>query len=293
MAAESKSLELISGLHPLRFKDLPIYKLSTYEGLLRLLEKVRRIETSSAVIINTSEALEPEALEELQKQHQVPVLAVGPLHKIAPPISSSLLKEDDSCIGWLDKQVKNSVLYVSIGSIATVDQKEIIEMAWGLANSEQPFLWVIRPGSVQGSEWTELLSKEFLESVRERGLIIKWAPQREVLAHKSIKGFWSHCGWNSTLESISEGVPMICTPSFGDQRVNARYISGVWKAGIVVENMEREDIEDAVRKLMMGKEGVRLRQRMMELKEKVECSIKEGGSSDNSLHALAKLIRSF
>ncbi|OWM66731.1 hypothetical protein CDL15_Pgr010382 [Punica granatum] len=76
---------------------------------------------------------------------------------------------------------------------ASVDEKDLIEMAWGLANREQRFLWEIRPSSVQGSEWTDFLPKGFIERVGGRGLIIKWAPQKEVLSHESTGGFWSHC----------------------------------------------------------------------------------------------------
>ncbi|KAF3454615.1 hypothetical protein FNV43_RR05063 [Rhamnella rubrinervis] len=109
-------------------------------------------------------------------------------------------------------------------------------MAWGLASSQQPFLWVVRPGLVSGLDWIELLPKGFREGVGERGCIVKWAPQQEVLAHEAVGGFWSHCGWNSTLESISEGVPMICKPCFGDQKVNARYVIHEWRVGIELED---------------------------------------------------------
>lgn len=76
------------------------------------------------------------------------------------------------------------------------DEKELTKIAWGLADSEQPFLWVILPGSVSGSDWTELLPRGFLDIVGVRGLILKWGPQKEILAHCAVGGFWTHCGWN-------------------------------------------------------------------------------------------------
>ncbi|KAI5321841.1 hypothetical protein L3X38_030913 [Prunus dulcis] len=118
----------------------------------------------------------------------------GPFHKIATAASSSSLEEDTGCIVWLEKQSHNSVIYVSFGE----------------------------SGSICGSDWIELLPQEFIEAVGERGCIVKWAPQMEVLAHDEVDGFWSHCCWNSTLESLSEGVPMICRPCSGDQKVQAR-----------------------------------------------------------------------
>ena len=215
------------------------------------------------------------------------------MHKVAPPSSSSLIKEDNSCITWLDKQIQNSVLYVSLGSLASIDKKELVEMAWGLANSKQPFLWVIRPGSVDDLEWYKLLPEGFIEAIEENGCIVKWAPQKEVLAHGAVGGFWTHCGWNSTMESMSEGVPMICKPCFGDQRVNARYVSHAWKIGLQLENMfERGEIERAVKSLMVDKEGEEMRQRAKNLKEMVELCIR-GGSSYNSLNQLIELIISF
>ncbi|KAK8500924.1 hypothetical protein V6N13_062696 [Hibiscus sabdariffa] len=165
-------------------------------------------------------------------------------------------------------------------------------MAWGLAESEQPFLWVIRHGSIL--EPTELLLPDgFRERVGDRGLIVEWAPQREVLAHDAVGGFWTHCGWNSTLESVSEGVPMLCRPCFGDQFLNMRYICYVWKIGLRLENvLERGNVEDAIRTLMVNIQGEEMRNRAMEFKAKTELCLREGGSSSSSLDEFTKLISS-
>ncbi|KAL4610711.1 hypothetical protein ACB092_08G070500 [Castanea dentata] len=251
---DSMSPELVPELQPLRFKDLPISNFNNIEDLLQLIAKAHETRIST--------------------------LHDRPFHKIAPAASSSLMEEDNSCIAWLDEQMRNSVIYVSLGSIASMKKKELAEMAWGLANSKQPFLWVSLPDG-------------FKEAVGERRCIVKWAPQKEVLAHSAIGGFWSHCGWNSTLESICEGVPMICQAFFGDQRVHARYLSQVRKIGMEWENnLGRGEIERAIRKLMVDREGEEMRQQAMELKEKIDDCMKEGGSSYNSLNVLVDYILS-
>ena len=287
------SLELVPELQPLRFKDLPISNFNNIEDLLQLIAKAHETRMSSAIILNTMNCLEQTSLVQLQQRCRVPLFTIGPFHKIAPATSSSLMEEDNSCIAWLDEQMRNSVIYVSLGSIASMKKKELAEMAWGLANSKQPFLWVVRPDQTDGSEWKESLPDGFKEAIGESGCIVKWAPQKEVLAHSAVGGFWSHCGWNSTLESICEGVPMICQPFFGDQRVHTRYLSQVWKIGMEWENnLGRGEIERAVRKLMVDREGEDMRQRAMELKEKIDVSMKEGGSSYNSLNELVDYILS-
>ncbi|CAN0880781.1 UDP-glycosyltransferase 76B1 [Linum grandiflorum] len=124
--------------------------------------------------------------------------------------------------------------------------------------------------------------------VTGKGHIVRWAPQEEVLAHPSTGAFWTHCGWNSTLESICEGVPMICAPSFGDQLVNARYVSDVWK------KMERGEIERAVKKLMADdEEGKEIRARIGDLKEKMELCLEMGGSSYEAVDQLVDHILIF
>ncbi|KAL5747970.1 hypothetical protein ACOSP7_025001 [Xanthoceras sorbifolium] len=292
-----KSLELVPGLHPLRFKDLPVIPNSDVkilDALRQLVTCVQNIGTTSAIIFNSMDCLEQSSLAQLQQKCQVPIFSIGPMHKLAPAASSiSLLEEDRSCITWLDKQAPNSVIYVSLGSIASVNEKELAEMAWGLANSKQSFLWVLRPGLVRGSESMDVLSDDLKISIGERGCIVKWAPQKEVLAHSAVGGFWSHCGWNSTIESISEGVPMICRPFFGDQKINTGYLSHVWRVGIELENdLEREEIERVIRRLMLENEGEEMRQRAADLKLKIKLCIQKGGSSYNSLNNLVELIKS-
>ncbi|XP_008221601.1 PREDICTED: UDP-glycosyltransferase 76E2-like [Prunus mume] len=290
---DSLSLNPVPQFHPLRFKDLPTSNLDTFENYSKLAVNAGNVRTASAIIWNTVDCLEQSSLAQIQQQCQVPIFSIGPLHKIAPAASSSLLEEDTSCIAWLEKQSHKSVIYVSLGSVASIGEKELGEMAWGLANSNQPFLWVIRPGSICGLNWNETLPQGFIEAVGERGCIVKWAPQREVLTHGAVGGFWSHCGWNSTLESLSEGVPMICTPSFGDQKVHARYISQVWRVGVQLENeLERGEIERAVRTLMVDDDGEGMRVRAKDLKEKIEVCMKRGGSSYSFLNKLVELIMS-
>jgi hypothetical protein len=264
------------------------------ENFLQLLSKASNIGTSSAIIYNTIDCLENSSLAKVQQQCQVPTFAIGPMHRIASASSSSLLEEDSSCLAWLDKQSSNSVIYVSLGSSTYMDVKELVEMAWGLANSQQPFLWVVRPGSVFGVEWIEALPEGFKENIGERGYIVKWAPQKKVLAHSALGVFFSHCGWNSTLESICEGIPMICKPCYGDQGVNARYVSHIWRVGLELEGeLERGEIERVVRKLMVDEEGKEIRMRGKNLKERIEVCTRDDGSSNNSLNELIKMIMSF
>lgn len=247
----------------------------------------------SANIWNTTDHLEHTALAEFQQRYPVPSFTVGPLHMISPSSSTSLREADATCISWLNKQAPRTVIYVSIGSLAVMEKKVIHEMAWGLASSNQPFLWVIRTDSASESE-CNLLPDEFRQTVGGRGCIVKWAPQSEVLAHNAVGGFWSHCGWNSTLESLSQGVPMICQPCNGDQYINARYLSHVWKLGLHFENaLEKEPIRQAILRLMVDEEGKEIRQNAIKMKEKIRLSVTKGGPSYNSMNALADLILSF
>ncbi|KAD1566676.1 hypothetical protein E3N88_42621 [Mikania micrantha] len=294
-ANEKKSEALVTGLEPLKVRDLSKFLTSDPEGASKLMElMVQGMKPAQAVIWNTFKELEELQLVNLHRDFPNRHFLIGPFHKYFPALSTSLLTRDENCISWLDKQAPKSVLYVSFGSLAGVEESQFLEIAWGLANSKQPFLWVVRPGSVKGSEWLEPLPDGFLEIIAEgRGYIVKWAPQRKILAHRSIGGFWTHNGWNSTLESVCEGVPMICSPSFGDQLPNARNVSDVWKIGVELWNgFERGEIESVIKRVMVDEDGLEMKDRIMNLKEKANLCLKKGGSSYSSLEDLVKFILS-
>ncbi|XVF24003.1 hypothetical protein REPUB_Repub13aG0089200 [Reevesia pubescens] len=281
---------------PLKVKDIPVFKTQDEEALYQTIAGLaKQTKSCLGLIWNSFEDLEPGALAEFRHNFSVPVFPIGPLHKyflLVP--SSSLLPQDQSSILWLDKQAPKSVIYVSFGSVASIEEAEFLEIAWGLANSQQPFLWVVRQGSVNGSDWLEALPNEFLEEINGRGHIVKWAPQQEVLAHPSTGGFWTHNGWNSTLESICEAVPMICQPYFGDQKVNARYVSDVWRIGVHLENrLNRIEISRAVKKLFVEAEGHEMRDRIVQFQKMADQCIKKEGSSYQSLESLISFILSF
>ncbi|XP_058181856.1 UDP-glycosyltransferase 76B1-like isoform X2 [Rhododendron vialii] len=280
---------------PLQVKDLPSITKNDSENLYKLLSNmVQQTKASSGLIWNTFLELEESALIQSREKFPVPNFPIGPFHKSSLASSSSLLTEDRSSISWLNTQKPKSVLYVSFGSIVDMGGNEFLEMAWGLANSMQPFLWVVRPGMIRGSEWLEALPGGLMEKVGNNGCIVKWAPQQEVLAHFAVGGFWTHNGWNSTLESICEGVPMICSPCFGDQLVNAKYVSDVWGIGLRFDKgVERGEVERGIRRVMLEKDGEEMREKILCLKEKVDGCLKEGGSSYQYLEQLITHILSF
>ncbi|KAF8022128.1 hypothetical protein BT93_G2312 [Corymbia citriodora subsp. variegata] len=292
----SQSEEPVKEFPPLLVKDIPAVDPQKPEVMFRILDNlIAVIKSSSGVIINTFEGLEHSDLASLQEALSVPFFPIGPSHRFHVASSStSSLAEDRSCISWLDKQPPKSVIYVSFGSLAAMSEAEILEIALGLADSEQPFLWVVRPGSVRDPKWLEKSPSRFLEALEGRGKIVKWAPQKEVLAHPAVAAFWTHSGWNSTLESISEGVPMLCMPRFADQGVNARYVSGVWRIGVHLNGgLERENIARAIKRLLVEREGEEIRERALVLKEKASASVRQGGPSYQALDALVSHILSF
>ncbi|XP_044462058.1 UDP-glycosyltransferase 76B1-like [Mangifera indica] len=279
----------------LRVKDIPLIHTQDEENFYQLLiSMITQIKASSGLIWNSFQELEQDTLKTLEHDFRIPIFTIGPFHKYLPASSSSLLSQDTSSISWLDKQAPKSVLYVSFGSIVAFNETEFLEIAWGLAGSGVPFLWVVRPGLIRGYEWLEPLPKGFLEKLDGRAHIVKWAPQQEVLAHPATGGFWTHNGWNSTLESICEGVPMICQPCFGDQLVNARYVSHIWRVGLHLENrLKRGEIERVIRRVILEAEGKEMRDRIMDLKKKVDVSLRQGGSAYQSLESLISYIESF
>ncbi|CAN6322140.1 unnamed protein product [Urochloa humidicola] len=278
---ESQRDMAVSELPPYRVRDLMVLGDDNRGAVRELIARaVTAVKVSSGVILNTFDALERRELEGLRRDLAVPVFDVGPLHKFSPAGDSSLLRQDRSCLDWLDAWPPASVLYVSFGSLACMSPRDMEETAWGIAASGVPFLWVVRPGMVRGSARQELLPEGFEAATRARGAVVAWAPQEEVLGHAAVGGFWTHNGWNSTTESVCEGVPMLCRPCFGDQMGNARYVEHVWEVGFEVGGeLERGSVQAAIRRLMTEEDGARMRARAGELKKAAEDCVGRGGSS--------------
>jgi len=191
---------------------------------------------------------------------------------------------------WLDSQPVNSVLYVSLGSFVSVSASQLEEIALGLVASEVKFLWILREQSPRVQE---------LFAGIINGMILPWCEQLKVLCHRSVGGFLTHCGMNSTLEGVFAGVPMLALPLFFDQPIDGRLIVEDWKVGLNFRDwaskdglIGREDIARAVKKLMSSDETETkaLRKRALELKEASRRAVHKGGSSYCILSSLMETV---
>ncbi|GLJ51710.1 hypothetical protein SUGI_1098950 [Cryptomeria japonica] len=196
-------------------------------------------------MVNTLEELEGREAAATLSINGCPSVAVGPL--FLPNFlenknvvrSTSMFVEDESCLAWLDTQQPASVMYVSFGSIAVKSNEQLEEIALGLENSQQPFLWVLRNDIAEGK--SAVLPHGFLERIGDRRLIVRWALQVKVLSHPAIRAFLTHSGWNSVMENFSLGIPMLGWPYFTDQFLNSRFVKDVLKIGMDFEGVDVDE----------------------------------------------------
>ncbi|KAI4996428.1 hypothetical protein ZWY2020_051348 [Hordeum vulgare] len=276
-----------------RLRDLPTFIRTTDANDIMVTINIKQCEldapAADGILLNTFDDLEHTSLAAIRER--LPnTITIGPLVSLSsylPSLTSSLWKEDDVCTLWLDKQPDGSVVYVNFGSITVVSTEQMVEFARGLASAGSPFLWVVRPDMVRDGG----LPEGFTEEVARRGLIVEWCDQEAVLEHRATGGFLTHCGWNSTLESLRAGVPMVCWPFFAEQVTNCMYAREEWGVGVeMAQQAGREEVEAAV-KMLMG-DGAMLRN-AAEWKEKAEKAIMLGGSSHGNLERFVQEIRAW
>lgn len=263
---------------------------------------------ADGILMNTWEDLESGTINALRNDEtlrsvvKVPVYPIGPLHKPPEPAGSS-----DYIIEWLDLQPAESVLFVAFGSGGLLSAEQVTELAWGLELSQQRFIWMLRPptgknknadasylSADKGRDGTSpnYLPDGFLDRTRGVGLIVQtWVPQVQILNHRSVGGFLSHCGWNSSLESIAGGVPMVAWPLYAEQALNATMLTEELRVGVRPETktlVGSKEIEKLARTLMECDEGKAMRERAKDLKRSGEEALSNGGSSYNSMCELIK-----
>ncbi|PRQ47676.1 putative anthocyanidin 3-O-glucosyltransferase [Rosa chinensis] len=295
----------IPGCKPVRPEDVvkPMInrKSREYECFLRA--GVEMATMSDGIFANTWEELEPVTLKAMREDPEwkqvlkVPVYAIGPMVRVGGQESAGPRSE---LLGWLDVQPKNSVLYIALGSGGVLSAEQITEMAWGLEFSAQRFIWVVHPprDGDKGNDISDYLHEGFVARTQDKGVVVTtWAPQSEILAHPSVGGFLSHCGWSSALESILNLKPMIAWPLFaeqkmlGTQQVEELKVSIRPKVLPTKAIVRREEVEELVRKIMDQEAGDAMRARANEIKESGEAALREGGSTFKTMSELAKLCK--
>ncbi|XVE55519.1 hypothetical protein DITRI_Ditri03aG0165100 [Diplodiscus trichospermus] len=246
------------------------YRQLMEKGYIPLKAKPERARKASAIILNTLDDLEHEVLRALSSMLP-PIYSLGPLHlplnhqvhdHDLKQLGSNLWKEEPECLQWLDSKEPNSVVYVNFGSITVMTPDQLIEFAWGLANSNQTFLWVIRPNLVGGE--SAVLPQKVVKETKDRGFLASWWPQEKVLSHPAVGGFLTQGGWNST-----SGVPMIFWPFFAEQQTNCRFSCNEWGVGMEINNdVKRDEVEGLVRELIEGEKGKVMKKNALEWKRK-------------------------
>lgn len=300
----------IPGLPPIPAKDLAKPMLDRNDEVYQhFLYMATQLPTSSGIIINTFDQLEPRAIQALTRGLCVPDGSTAPIYCIGPLISSGEGRHgrDEAaheCLTWLDSQPKQSVVFLCFGSLGLFSKNQLHEIAVGLEKSGQRFLWVVRNPPVSDDQNVDitkltdpdlnsLLPDGFLGRTRERGMIVKsWAPQKAVLSHQSVGGFVSHCGWNSVLEAICSGVPLLAWPLYAEQRLNRVLLVEEMKIALPMVESENGfvssvEVEKRVRELMECKEGEFVRERVEAMKAAAKEAMSLHGSS---CVALSKLI---
>ncbi|KAF8395304.1 hypothetical protein HHK36_019247 [Tetracentron sinense] len=283
-----------------------------YQDLRNQMREADR--TSYGVVVNSFYELEPGYVKEYQKAKGNKVWCIGPVSLCNKEIVDKVERgnkasiDEDQCLKWLDSREPNSVVYACLGSLSRLMPSQLIELGLGLEASNRPFIWVI--GHQKSSDFGKWLSEEgFEERTRGRGMLIRgWAPQVLILSHPATGGFLTHCGWNSTLEGVCAGVPMITWPLSSDQFYNEKIAVQIWRIGVrmgveisarwgeeekaVGVLVKREEIKKAVEQLMEeGEEGKERRKRARELGEMANRAIEVGGSSHFSMTLLIQDIR--
>ncbi|CAL4933522.1 unnamed protein product [Urochloa decumbens] len=251
------------------------------EALFRyLIGGIHAVESCDFILCNSFHGAEEGTFARFPK-----VVPIGPLLTGERAPGKALVghfwrPEDDACISWLDAQPARSVVYVAFGSFTMFDTRQFRELALGLELCGRQ---AVPLGGAPGHR----------PRASGRGMVVAWSPQQRVLAHPAVACFVSHCGWNSTMEGVRNGVPFLAWPYFADQFVNQGYICDTWKVGLRAEAdgsgvITKEHIAGRVGELMSD---AGMRERVEAMKKVALESVMEGGSSRDNFDMFVEAMK--
>ncbi|KAL2243038.1 UDP-glycosyltransferase 83A1-like [Sesamum indicum] len=285
----NENIQLLPSLPAMNITDLVWYFPSdpnTQKSMFHVIKDImRHMQNANWVLCNWFQELNPGASNLSQN-----ILSIGPLLANGQS-SGSFCSEDSTCLSWLDKHPKSSVVYVAFGSTSRFSQQQLDELALGLEIMGRPFLWVAWSGLKDGS--SPAYTNEYTERVAGRGKIVEWAPQEAVLSHPSTACFVTHCGWSSFMESLIMGVPLLCWPYFGDQLYTRTCVCDAWRVGMRLKPDEgglvsRYEIKNMVEEVLSDGS---VRENVLRLKGMARNSISKGGSTLVNLEYFLKQIK--
>ncbi|KAM3296690.1 hypothetical protein ACQJBY_038841 [Aegilops geniculata] len=312
----------LPGCVPIHARELPGAMLAdrsseTYAGFLSLAKDAARVD---GILVNTLREVEPAVGQGgTDCVKDMPVHALGPL-VWTRPVAVGVNREPEHArlITWLDQQARGSVVFLSFGSGGTLTWRQTTELALALEATGRPFIWAAkRPhedtadgaffGTGRGGDDDDdplgFLPRGFVERTAGVGLVLlSWAPQTAILAHVAVGCFVTHCGWNSSLESILNGVPMVAWPLYAEQKMNAAMLEA--HAGVAARlnaagpgNGDgfvcKEEIVSVIRRVMDGEEAAMMRRRAGELRDRATHALAMDGSSTLALAKVTALWKGY
>ncbi|KAL3532863.1 hypothetical protein ACH5RR_006384 [Cinchona calisaya] len=284
-----QTLALIPGLQGLNINDLPNEVLmdSQESPLAHMLYNMAlKLPKATAVVLNSFEEIDPAITTDLKSMLKK-FLNIGPSPLLAAASKKPPSADKDECLSWLEKQNNASVVYISFGTVISPPPDEIVALANALETCEVPFLWSLKDHAKKH------LPEGFIDRARNNnGKFVTWAPQVRVLEHGAVGVFVTHCGWNSILESISFGVPLICRPFFGDQKLNSRMVQDGWKIGLKVDGgvFTKSGTINAIQYILSSDKGKAISENVRVLKEKALDAVKPNGSSTRNFQELIEIV---
>ncbi|KAF8097897.1 hypothetical protein N665_0279s0027 [Sinapis alba] len=284
-----ETLGFISGMEKIRVKDTPEGVVfgnldSVFSDTLHRMGLA--LPRADAVFINSFEELDPTLTNNLKVEFKR-YLNIGPLALLSSTSQADTLVDDPhGCLAWIKKHGTASVAYISFGTVMAPPPGELVAIAEGLESSKVPFVWSLKEKNLVQ------LPKGFLERTREQGIVVPWAPQVELLKHEATGVFVTHCGWNSVLESVSGGVPMICRPFFGDQRLNGRAVEAMWEIGMTIIDgvFTKDGFEKCLDQVLVQDDGKKMKGNAKKLREQAHHAVSAKGSSVENFKGLLEAV---